>query len=84
MTFRKAVVLPLLLVLFASAHAADKPKLNLDEFFNYVEFSELKVAPDGQSVVIVTDRADWEQNIFREDLWLYREDGRGPGKPDSS
>jgi dipeptidyl aminopeptidase/acylaminoacyl peptidase len=78
MTFRKAVVLPLLLVLFAYAHAADKPKLNLDEFFNYVEFSDLKVAPDGQSVVIVTDRADWEQNIFREDLWLYREDDRGP------
>ena len=79
MTFRKTVVIPLLLILFASAQAAEKPKLNLDEFFNYVGFSDLKVAPDGQSVVIVTDRADWEQNIFREDLWLYREDGHGPG-----
>ena len=44
--------------------------------------ADLKVAPDGQSVVIVTDRADWEQNIFREDLWLYREDGHGPGNAD--
>ena len=80
MTFRKTVFLPWLLILiFASAHAADKPKLTLDEFFNYVEFSDVKVAPDGQSVVIVTERADWEQNIFRDDLWLYREDSRGSG-----
>jgi len=44
------VFLPLLVVLiFASARAADKPKLTLDEFFNYVDFTDLKLAPDGQS-----------------------------------
>lgn len=64
---------------FSFAHAADKPKLTLDEFFNYVGFNELKLSPDGRSLVIATDRADWNQNIFREDLWLYREDDRGAG-----
>ena len=32
----------------------------------------MKVSPDGNSVVIETDRADWNQQIFRKELWLYR------------
>jgi len=60
-----------------SAQASDKPKITLDEFFNYVEFTDVKLSPDGHSVVIGTDRADWDQNIFREDLWLYRDDNGG-------
>ncbi len=81
MTIRKPVFFPLFVVfvvlIFASAQAADKPRLTLDEFFNYVGFTDVKLSPDGESVVIVTDRADWDQNIFREDLWLYRDGGRG-------
>jgi dipeptidyl aminopeptidase/acylaminoacyl peptidase len=61
------------------AHASGKPKLTLDEFFNYVEFDGVRVSPDGRSIVMVTDRADWEQSIYRTDLWLYRDDGRGGG-----
>ncbi|MGB9203065.1 MAG: prolyl oligopeptidase family serine peptidase [Terriglobales bacterium] len=49
-----------------------KPKLTLDEFFNSVSFTAAKVSPDGNSVVIATEKADWEQQIFRKDLWLYR------------
>ena len=60
-----------------SAHAAERPKLTLDEFFNYVSITGAKLSPDGQSVVIATDRADWDQSEFRDDLWLYRDDGRG-------
>jgi len=71
-------LLIVLLFCFSSAGASDKPKLSLDEFFNYVAFNEVKVSPDGHSVVIATDRADWNQNIFRDDLWLYR-DGNGFG-----
>ena len=56
------------------ASAADKPKLTIDEFFNAVDFPSVKISPDGRSVVIVADRADWDQNIFREDLWLFRDD----------
>jgi len=61
------------------AHAAEKPKLNIDEFFNSVSISDVQTSPDGQSVLIATERADWDQNIFRKDLWLYRDDGRGGG-----
>ena len=51
---------------------AKKPKLTLDEFFNSVSFRTVDVSPDGNSVVIATERADWDQQIFRSDLWLYR------------
>ena len=49
-----------------------KPKLTLDEFFNSVSFPSVKVSPDGNSVIIGAERADWDQQIFRKELWLYR------------
>jgi dipeptidyl aminopeptidase/acylaminoacyl peptidase len=61
------------------AHASDRPKLTLDEFFNYVEFDAVKLSPDGHSIVMVTDSADWERSIYRTDLWLYRDEGGGRG-----
>ncbi len=57
--------------IFAQTQIA-KPKLTLDEFFNSVSFTAVKVSPDGNSAVIATERADWEQQIFRKELWLYR------------
>ncbi len=57
--------------------AQSKPKLTLDEFFNSVSFPALEISPDGNSVVIATERADWDQQIFRKDLWLYHDDGKG-------
>ncbi|MBZ5653952.1 MAG: S9 family peptidase [Acidobacteriia bacterium] len=54
-----------------------KPKLTLDEFFNSVGFTAVKVSPDGNAVVIGTERADWPQQIFRKELWLYRIAGSG-------
>ena len=38
-----------------------------------MDFPAVKLSPDGQAVVICTERADWDQNIFRKDLWLYRD-----------
>ena len=73
-SFFVLVVLPL-----TRAHASDKPKLTLDEFFNSVSFDAVKLSPDGRSIIIATDRADWDQSIYRKDLWLYRDDGRGGG-----
>jgi dipeptidyl aminopeptidase/acylaminoacyl peptidase len=76
---------PLLLIFsaiiltFNASLAADKPKLTLDESFNSVSFDSVKLSPDGHSVVIVTDRADWEENIFRKDLWLYKDNGSDAG-----
>jgi dipeptidyl aminopeptidase/acylaminoacyl peptidase len=63
----------------ALLYAADKPQLTLDDFFNYVDVLAVAISPDGNSVVINTERADWDQSIFRRDLWLYRDEGRGAG-----
>src|SRR5260221_399785 len=80
---RSMLVLSLVSVIFASicfhssfvqAQSA-KPKLTLDEFFNSVSFTAVKVSPDGNSVVIGTEKADWDQQIFRKELWLYRTAG---------
>src|SRR4029077_12967593 len=73
---RRLSLLPLVAVLTVFA-AADKPKITLDEFFNGVDFTALKVSPDGHAVVIAAEHADWDQNIFRENLWLYRDGGSG-------
>ncbi|MGB8989510.1 MAG: hypothetical protein WCC37_23130, partial [Candidatus Sulfotelmatobacter sp.] len=67
----------LVLIPASLAFAQDKPKLTLDEFFNSVSYSSVALSPDGGSVVIGTERADWDQQIFRTDLWLYRDDGKG-------
>ena len=77
---RRLVLSVGLLFLLFSALAAQsaKPRLTLDEFFNSVDFPEVQVSPDGNSIVIETVKADWEQQIFRKELWLYRT-GAKPG-----
>jgi len=73
---RRLILLsPLLFVISISilTHAqTPKPKLTLDEFFNSVSFDTIKISPDGNNILIATERADWDQQIFRKDLWLYR------------
>ncbi len=77
---RKLLFVSLVSVIFASILTPSifaqgqpaKPKLTLDEFFNSVGFTAAKGSPDGNSVVIATEKADWEQQIFRKELWLYR------------
>ncbi len=68
--------LAVLLATTSSAFADSKPKLTLDEFFNSVSYSSVAISPDGSSVVIETERSDWDQKIFRTDLWLYRGDAK--------
>ena len=67
----------------SSAFADGKPKLTLEEFFNSVSYSAVAISPDGSSVVIETERADWDQQIFRTDLWLYRDDAKSGSPPGS-
>ena len=76
MQIHKSGVLAAILIVAPLVHAQNKPKLTLDDFFNSVSFRSIELSPDGNSVVIVTDRADWDQQIFRTDLWLYRGDGK--------
>ncbi len=71
-----AIVVLLAASSVSSLTAQNKPKLTLDDFFNSVSFGRIVMSPDGSSVVIATERADWDQQIFRSDLWLYREDGK--------
>lgn len=68
----KAVLLVFSLSVATFSFAQSKPKITLDEFFNAVSFSSVKLSPDGNSVVIGTERADWDRQIFSKDLWLYR------------
>lgn len=66
-----------LFLLFPALSSAQKPPLTLDEFFNWVEVRTVKLSPHGNSVIIATERADWENNRWRDDLWLYRVAGEG-------
>jgi dipeptidyl aminopeptidase/acylaminoacyl peptidase len=74
MRFAKVVLLVFSLSVGTFTFAQNKPKITLDEFFNAVNFSSVKLSPDGNSVVIGTKRADWERQIFSKNLWLYRND----------
>jgi dipeptidyl aminopeptidase/acylaminoacyl peptidase len=72
---RAVILLSLLLILSVPVITdaqAPKPKLTLDEFFNSVSFTALKLSPDGNSLLIGTERPDWDQQIFRKEIWLYR------------
>jgi acylaminoacyl-peptidase len=61
-----------LALLSSSAFSQTKQKLTLEEFFNYVEITDVKLSPRGDAVVVSTSRADWAQERFRDDLWLIR------------
>src|ERR1039457_2128373 len=71
--FRFAAVL---CAVVAAAQTA-KPPMTLDEFFDAVDIRGVRMSPDGHAVAIQTARADWEDNRFRDDLWLYRDEGAG-------
>jgi dipeptidyl aminopeptidase/acylaminoacyl peptidase len=60
-------------VVAGQSQTQPKSRLTLDDFFNSVSFPDVEISPDGQSVVIESERADWGQQIFRHDLWLYRD-----------
>ncbi|HTT20293.1 MAG TPA: S9 family peptidase [Candidatus Sulfotelmatobacter sp.] len=76
MQIQKSVVVLAVLVIAPALQAQNKAKVTLDDFFNSVSFSSVELSPDGNSVAIVTERADWDQQIFRTDLWLYRDDAK--------
>lgn len=78
MTIRNALLFLCLLVSSFSS-AQTKPLATLDEYFNSVSFGALRPSPDGSAVVITVERADWDNEFFRSELWLYRDDGRGGG-----
>ena len=70
-TLKPALVSVLAVLLVSLAAASDKPKLSLEDCFNSVGL-RAEISPDGGAVVVQTERADWDLQIFRSDLWLYR------------
>ena len=66
-----SVALAFITCFSAFSFSQQKPKLTLDEFFNAVYFRDVHLSPDGNAVVFTTERADWDKERFREDLWLY-------------
>jgi dipeptidyl aminopeptidase/acylaminoacyl peptidase len=48
-----------------------KPLITLDEFTNATEIHDARISPDGSAVVIATVAPDWQQNRFKDDLWLW-------------
>ncbi len=50
-----------------------KPRATFDEYFNSVDIPSVELSPDGHMVAIATERADWEAQRYRKDLWLWRD-----------
>jgi dipeptidyl aminopeptidase/acylaminoacyl peptidase len=69
---RWAVMLTVAFSLAQPSWSQGKPKLSLDDFFNYVDIGSVRLSPNGDMVVVSTRRADWAQERFRHDLWLIR------------
>ena len=59
-------------VLAARRESALTKPLTFNAFFNAVTFPAVRMAPNGESLVIETRRPDYAHNRFRTDLWLYR------------
>ena len=79
MPIRKAAVVFLIALAPTCAlavSAQNKPKITLDEFFNSVSFPSVKFRPMGHSVVIGTERADWDQQIFSNNFGCIADDGQ--------
>ena len=51
MTKTRLLFITLLLASAQFTSAADKPRITLDEFFNYVGYNAVQISPDGNSVV---------------------------------
>ena len=56
----------------AAAIAQTKPPISLDEFMNTSDINDARIAPDGSAAVVAVSAADWQQNRFSSNLWLWR------------
>jgi dipeptidyl aminopeptidase/acylaminoacyl peptidase len=60
-----------LMALPLAAHGQAKPPITLDEFMNAIDVHEAHLSPDGSAAIIETEASDWQQNRFKDDLWLW-------------
>jgi dipeptidyl aminopeptidase/acylaminoacyl peptidase len=72
-TTRTAVRTVALLFVCAAAIAQEKPRITLQEFFDSVAITKIRISPRGDAVVVATSRPDWNASRFRHDLWIVRQ-----------
>ena len=48
-----------------------KPRLTLDEFFDYASFPSISLSPNGHYLIFHTRRASWNSSSYNNSLWLY-------------
>ena len=78
-TMRTLIAIFLGYVALGSVLSAQQARpITFDEFFNSVSITGVKISPDGTSILIGTRRADWDNNRFRRDIWIYREGSDAP------
>ena len=53
------------------APAQTKAPISLDEFMNASDITDVRIAPDGSATVVAVSTANWQQNRFNENLWLW-------------
>ena len=51
------------------------PKLTIDEFLNSTVYASVTLSPNGQHVLVHTNRPSWESNRFENTLWLHETQG---------
>ena len=56
----------------ASAAEGAKPGITLDAFFDSTGIDNVEMSPDGRAAVVETERADWDHDRYRHELWLWR------------
>jgi dipeptidyl aminopeptidase/acylaminoacyl peptidase len=71
MKFIRIVSVSTCLALSLTCGAQTKPLITLDEFMNATEIRGARISPDGSAVVIATNAPDWQQNRFKDELWLW-------------
>ncbi|CAF4282891.1 unnamed protein product, partial [Adineta steineri] len=55
----------------SSSTTQTKPKLTLDECFEYTTFPFIRFSPDGQYLLYQTKIPSWNSNDFENILWIY-------------
>ena len=78
---RPAVLLAAALLLAASASAADKRPMKVDDLFAFKRVAAPRISPDGKTVAYHVSTVDLEKNKSSAVLWVAATDGKTPPKP---
>jgi dipeptidyl aminopeptidase/acylaminoacyl peptidase len=70
-SYSSTLLVTALALITMNARAQSKPTITLDEFMNATDILGAKISPDGSAAVIAVSAPDWQQNRFKEDLWLW-------------